>query len=355
LAEAYDPVRHDPSFMMELERTLFALAVRRPTPLMHLRRLSAHLGGAQLHLKREDLAGEYPHLTAAIAGQALLARRLGRSTVALGTADGRRGLVAATVAARLGLQAVVYMDPEQAERAGAAVSLMKLLGADVQLVRAANCRNSDLREAALAHWARLPDEVLLLTGLDAAPAPYPDITAEMTAVIGRECRRQAAQRMPELIVARGERTSDALGVFPAFLADTGVRLVCVDPVPEPEVEARNAPDPFNQIGMPLNAVEKHIAGRILDRIEYPNVGREHALLKASGRVEYLRVPRSAARQALIDLARVEGVLMPIETAHALAFACAAARQLPSEQSIIVVMAEPPSQNLWDIERAVGGR
>jgi tryptophan synthase beta chain len=353
LAQCYEEVRRDPRFLAELEMTLLGLATRRPTPLTHARRLSEHLGGAQIYLKREDLAGAHPHLTVAITGQALLARRLGRKAVAIGTTDGRRGLVAATVAARLGLQAVVFMDAEQAQRGAANVSLMKLLGAQVNLVKADQYRNRDIRNAALEYWAANPAEAFLLIGLDAAPQPYPAMTAEMTSLIGRECRRQAARNMPDLVVTRGDGTSDALGVFPAFLGDAQVRLVCTNPEPEPDVEVRDAPDPFNQVGMALSSREQRVAGRIIDRTEYPSVAREHALLKASGRVEYVEVPRTPAREALRNLARLEGVLLPVETAHALAFACAAARSMKPEQSIIVLVAEPLDLNLWDIERALG--
>lgn len=353
LAQCYEEVRRDPRFLAELEMTLLGLATRRPTPLMHVRRLSAHLGGAQIYLKREDLAGEYPHLTVAITGQALFARRLGRKRVTIGTANGRRGLVAATVAARLGLQAVVFMDEQQAQRGAANVSLMKLLGADVRLVKATDYPNRDVRNAALDYWAANPAEAFLLIGLDAAPQPYPTMTAEMTSLIGRECRRQAAKHMPELVVTRGEGTSDALGIFPAFLGDAAVRLVCTNAEPEPEVEARDAPDPFNQIGMPLTFHEQRVASRMIDRTEYPSVAREHALLKASGRVEYVDVPRTAAREALKNLAQLEGVLVPVETAHALAYACAAARTMKPEQAVVVVVAEPLDLNLWDIERALG--
>ena len=353
LAQCYEEIRRDPRFLAELEMTLLGMAARRPTPLLHARRLSEHVGGAQIYLKREDLAGAHPHLTVAITGQALLARRLGRNQVAIGTSDGRRGLVASTVAARLGLQAVVFMDVEQSQRGAANVTLMKLLGADVRLVKAADYPNRDIRNAALEHWAANPADAFLLIGLDSAPQPYPAMTAEMTSLIGRECRRQAARAMPELVVTRGEGTSDALGVFPAFLGDAPVRLVCANAEPQPEVEAKDAPDPFNQVGMPLTFREQRVSTRLIDRTEYPSVAREHAMLKASGRVEYVEVPRSAAREALRNLARLEGVLLPVETAHALAFACAAARAMKPEQAVMVLVAEPLDLNLWDIERALG--
>jgi tryptophan synthase beta chain len=353
LARQYEPVRSDPRFLTELELALVGMPSRRPTPLMHAKRLSAHLGGGQIHIKREDLADASPHLTVAVTGQALLARRLGRKTLVTGTADGRRGLIAATVAARLGLRALVFMDGAQSERAAANTLFMKLLGAELQLVKASHYRNRDVREAALGYWAEHPAESLLVTGLDAAPSPYPVMTQEFTAAIGRELRRQLSgpgKALPDLIVARGSLTADALGLFPAFFADRQTRLVCVEPEREPDADPRKAADPFTQVGMPLSADEKKVAKNILDRLEYPSVAREHALLKASARVEYVQTPRSAARQALQDLARLEGVIAPIETAHALAWACEAARALKPQQSIVVMMAEPADKDTWDIKR-----
>lgn len=356
LGRQYEALRADTRFLAELEMLLMGLATRRPTPLIHAHHLSEHVGGAQIYIKREDLAGEHPHLTVAIAGQALLARRLGRSTIVTGTVDGRRGVIVATMAARMRLDAVVYMDTEQAERASTQVTLMKLLGAELRCVRAAECRNRDVREAALAHWAREPEHSLLVTGLDAAPQPYPVMTSEFTSVIGRECRRQAAARgLPDLVVARGSTTSDALGLFPAFLGDAAVRLACVETEPEPEIAPRDAPDPFNQTGMPLTTNERKVAGAILDGLEYLSVTREHALLRVSGRVEYVQVPRAAARQAMIDMARLEGVVVPVETARALAFACEQARAMKPAQAVLVMMAEPSDRNMWDIQRLLEAR
>jgi tryptophan synthase beta chain len=356
LGARYEEVRRDSRFLAELEMLLMGLATRRPTPLIHARQLSEHVGGAQIYIKREDLAGDHPHLTVAIAGQALLARRLGRSTIVTGTVDGRRGVIVATMAARMRLNAIVYMDTQQAERAASQVTLMKLLGAEVRCVRAANCRNRDVREAALAHWAGDPEHSLLVPGLDAAPQPYPVMTSELTSVIGRECRRQASARgLPDLVVTRGSTTSDALGLFPAFLSDPTVRLACVEVEPEPEVDPRDAPDPFNQTGMPLSHSERKVATAILDRLEYPSVAREHALLRASGRVEYVQVARAAARQAMMDMARLEGVVAPVQTARALAFACEQARAMKPNQTVLVVMAEASDKGMWDIQRLLETR
>lgn len=354
LARRYEPLRSDPRFLIDLEKVLVSLPTWRPTPLVPARRLSQHVGGAQLLFKREDQADEHPHLTAAIAGQALLALRLGCGTLVTGTSDGRRGVVAAGVAARLGLRTVVFMDAAQSERAAPNLVFMRLLGAEVQLVKVVNYRNRDVREAALEYWAAHAQDTFLLTGLDAAPAPYPVMTQEFAAAIGRECRRQltgGGKGLPAAILARGSATADALGLFPAFFRDTGTRLICVEPEKEPEPDLRKAGDLFTQVGL-ISPQERKVAQSILDRLEYPSVAREHAWLKASGRVEYVENPRAAARQALVDLARIEGTIVPIGTAHVLAQACAEARALKDHQTVVVLMAEPIANAGWDIRRLV---
>lgn len=354
LAERYTPVRNDSRFLVDLEQMLLSLPTWRPTPLVHAKRLSEHYRGAQIHFKREDLADDAPHLTAAITGQALMGLRLGCQTLVTGTSDGRRGVVAAGIAARLGMRALVFMDAAQAERAAANAVFIKLLGAELQLVKVGNLRNRDIREAALDHWARHPDESFMLMGLDAAPAPYPLMTQDFTATIGRECRRQLTSvgkgQLPALLAARGSQTADALGLFPAFFGDPDTRLVCVEAEKEPEVDIRKSEDVFTQGGMLMSSRERNVAQSILDRLEYPNVAREHGLLKASGRVEYIETPRTAAREALLNLARLEGTIAAIGTAHALAYACAEARKLKDSQSVVVMMSEPIDNAGWDIRR-----
>jgi tryptophan synthase beta chain len=345
LAAQAAPLLAEGRLASELELLLVSLPTRRPTPLLAARRLSQKLGGAQLWLKREDCAADSPHLTAAVAGQALLARRLGRGTLVTATTDGRRGVVAAAIGARLGCKVVVYMDVEHAERAAAPLMHMQLMGARVERVRAGQYHGRDVREAALAHWAQDRAGSFLVMGVDAAPAPYPQLTREFTAAPGRECRRQllaATQQPPAAVVTRGVRSADAPGFFPAFIADAGTRLVCIEPEPEPEAPAaRNAG---------LSQDERRVAQRILDRLEYPSVAREHAGFRASGRVEYVQTTRAAARDALRAAAAHEGLVVPLESAHALAWACQAAGTLSPAQHLVVVMSEAPDKGVWDVRR-----
>lgn len=355
LAGQYAEVRKDARFLANLELLIVGPPSRRPTPLVPARRLSEEVGGAQILIKREDLADDHSHLTVAVMGQLLLALRLGRKSVVTATADGRRGVIVASVAARLGLQAVVFMDALQAERSGPNVLFMKLLGAELRRVKSSVYRGRDVREAALEYWSQNPDETFLVTALDAAPRPYPVMTEEFTAAIGRECRRQLTgpgKSLPALIVARGSDTADALGLFPAFFADAQTRLACVEPEAEPDAAARTVGDRFNATGMPMSAQEKKVVHGILDRLEYPGVSREHALLKASGRVEYVGVRRGPAREALLEVARLEGLIMPPGSAHAMAFTMAEARKLGPGQSVVMLLAEQVDQAGWDIRGLV---
>jgi tryptophan synthase beta chain len=249
------------------------------------------------------------------------------------------------------------MDDSQAERASANVLYMELLGAKVEKVKVSHFRNRDVREAALDYWSKQPAEAFLLMGLDAAPPPYPVMTQEFTAAIGRELRRQLAQpgkALLALIVTRGSQTADALGLFPAFFGDARTRLVCVEPQAqaEPDIVKAGKADLFNQTGMPLSNQEKKVAQGILDRLEYPSVAREHALLQASGRVEYVETPRSQARLALQELARLEGIIAPVGTAHVLAYAMAEARKLKPEQAVVALMAEEMDSTGWEVRRLI---
>ena len=352
LAEAYDSVRRDPKFTTELEMMLVSLATRRPTPLVHGRHISERNGGAQIYIKREDLAGEAPHLTAALTGQALLARRLGKNSLVIGTTDGRRAAIAGAVAARRGLKLVVYRDEDQAERQSASVLFTRLMGADLRMVKAHKYRNKDVREAALAHWHRLPGECFLLIGLDAAPPPYPFMTQEFTAAIGRETRRQfisAVRRAPDLVATRGTQSADALALFPAFLGETATRLACVE---GDTGENDGRPDIARKGASQMTSGERKVMRRILDRLEYPSVAREHAMFKASGRVEYVHAQRPAVREALLQVARCEGLVLAIDSAHLFAWALAQARTMKPEQAVLVVLSESPDKDAWDISQLV---
>jgi tryptophan synthase beta chain len=356
LTTEYEKVRADPRFLTEFDLELIHMAAR-PSALFHARRLSKKYGGAQLFFKREDLAPPATRLTISITGQALFARRLGKTTLVTASSNGLKGVVAASIAARLGLRAMVFMDESDIQRQSSQVFRMKLLGAIVTPVHRKNYAGNDVRNAALEAWVRRPEQTFLLMGLDAAPLPYPLMSREFAAVIGRETKRQvmvALKRVPDLLLARAGNNADAIGFFEPFLADAATRLMCVDGVRDlgggkPAREKSH----FDPVGMGLTDAEKRVAGAILEGLEYPSVTREHAFLKASGRIDYAAGNAMAARKAIVELAQQEGIVPAIETASVVAVACDQASRMKPEQAVVVMLAESGDKDIWEISRALG--
>lgn len=357
LNAAYAALAADAEFLAKLDHELMHTA-NRPSSLCHAQRLSAQLGGAQIYFKREDLSPPNTHLMVAIAGQALVARRTGRACLVTAAVKPQQGVLTAAIAARLGLRAVIYLDQEQMQRQQANVMRMQLMGALVQGADLRQLPQRDLRHAALEHWARHAGETFLVVGLDAAPQPYTAMARDFIASIGRETRRQVvaqAKRAPDLLVARAGHNADAIGFFYPFLAGGGPRLVCVEGAKDlggPPAR-RGAGDAFDPFGAPMGDKEKRVAQAILEGLEYPGVTREHAWLKASGRVEYVGGTAAEARKALVMLARHEGIVAAVETAYAVAWACQAARAMPADRAIVVMLAERSDKDIWDITRALG--
>lgn len=350
MADAYAKLRQEPRFIAELDLEL--TRVGRPTPLYPARRLSEQNGGALICLKREDLAMAGTRLAIHVSGQALLARRMGKDCLVTGTLDGQKGVVMAAVAARLGLQARVFMEKEQMQRQTANVMRMHLMGAQVEGKDTRFLRNGDIREAALAFWLENPRNSFLIMGLDAGPEPYPTLSLELSAVIGRECRRQTqalTRKSPALLVARGGDNADAIGFFEPFLAESGVRLACVEPAShEPSHAGADSGQDIHR--MQLSEHQHTRAKAILEGLEYPSVTREHKQLRATGRVEYVPGNLQAGLEMLDRLGRLEGMLPALETAQALAWACEAARPMAPDQMVLVMLSERVDKDIWDIER-----
>lgn len=350
LAASYEQLRGDARFLNDLDRELLFIA-RRPTPLAHARQLSAHFGGAQLYFKREDLAPAGTQLQIAVVAQALLAQRLGKTTLVTGTVYGQRGVLVAETAARLGLKAVVYMDQRQMARERTNVFRMWLTGAEVRAVDSARLHNHDVREAAVEHWKAETKEALLVMGLDHGPEPYPTIVRDAAAVSGREIRRQLlsfSRLSPDLIVARGN-SADALGVFQPFLGDARIRLACVEG--RAELPAL-LPAGFGGEGA-LSPSQERLSGAILADSEYPATTREQTWLKETGRVEYHRMDDESVRDTLSLVARLEGLIPAIETAHAVAWACREARTMKREESVVVALCERADKDILKIGRSMG--
>lgn len=349
LAQAFDAVLDNPPFQARLDLELTYLA-RRPSSLLHAQRLSQKLGGAQIYLKREDASPRDTQLLISVIGQALLAQRLGRKALVTPTIDGRRGVATASIAARLGMEAVVFMDQDRNSRHSGNVFRMWLLGANVMPIVEERGESQDAREAALKYWARNADKAMMIFGLEGAPEPYPRMAREFASTIGRECLRQCrllAKRPPDLVVARGGNNSDALGLLPALVPEKQIRLVCVEP------EAQVAIEDLDPTKYGLNADKRRVAQGILEGMEYPSVVREQRWLRETGRVDYVKAPLETAKSAIRDLSYYEGIIPAIETAHALGWACQAAAQMKPEQVVVVMVAEDVDKDMWDIGRLMG--
>jgi tryptophan synthase beta chain len=349
LAQAFDAARENPPFQARLDLELTYLA-RRPSPLLHAQRLSQKLGGAQIYLKREDTSPRDTQLLISVVGQALLAQRLGRKQLVTPTIDGRRGVATASIAARLGMEAVVFMDQERNSRHSGNVFRMWLLGANVMPSTEERGEAQDAREAALKYWSRNADKAMMIFGLEGAPEPYPRMAREFAATIGRETLRQCrlyAKRPPDLVVTRGGNNADALGLLPALVPEKAIRLACVEP------EAQQALEELDPTKYGLSADKRRVAHGILEGMDYPSVVREQRWLRETGRVEYIKASLEAAKSAIRDLSYHEGIIPAIETAHALGWACQAAAQMKPEQVVVVMVAEDVDKDMWDIGRLMG--
>lgn len=357
LSEEYEKIRQDSRFINELDSELIQSAGH-PSSLQPARRLSQHLGGAQIYLKREDIPAQSSHMTAAVVGQALLARRMGKQTLVASSPNGRSGVMIASVAARLGLKALIYMDVEQMKLQSSNVFRMQKMGAKVTGADTRRHQSPDIRHAAWDHWGNNLGECFLVMGLDAAPHPYPMMTLEFASAAGRECQRQLyslSKKIPDLLVARAGDNADAIGFFPPFLKAPTTRLVCVDVQDHLDEFAGglSAKDDSSSHAHQLTRQEQQRAAVIMEGMDYPRVTREHNWLKASGRVEYVKASTTAAKQAISDLSLYEGIIPAIQTSYAMAWAFQEAAKLTPEQSVIIMMTEKVDKNIWQMGKAFG--
>lgn len=347
LTEAYERYRDDPEFQAELHHDLTHF-VGRPSPLYHAERWSRKLGGAQIHLKREDLNHTGAHKVNNTVGQALLAKRMGKPRIIAETGAGQHGVATATIAARLGLECVVYMGAEDVKRQSPNVYRMKLLGATVVPVESGSKTLKDALNEALRDWVTNVDTTFYIIGTVAGPHPYPMMVRDFNAVIGKETREQARQqfgRLPDALIACVGGGSNAIGLFHPFLNDREVALYGVEAGGDGVDTGRHAaPLSAGRPGV-LHGNRTYLMenddGQIIEThsvsagLDYPGVGPEHAWLKDSGRARYVSVTDVEALAAFHELTRVEGIIPALETAHALAYAAKLAVTLRSDQHIVV--------------------
>ncbi len=347
LTAAYERYRDDPEFQAEFQHDLTHF-VGRPSPLYHAERWSRKLGGAQIYLKREDLNHTGAHKINNTVGQALLAKRMGKPRIIAETGAGQHGVATATIAARLGLECVVYMGAEDVRRQSPNVYRMKRLGATVVPVESGSKTLKDALNEALRDWVANVDDTFYIIGTVAGPHPYPMMVRDFNAVIGQETREQALAvfgRLPDALVACVGGGSNAMGMFHPFLNDPEVALYGVEAGGDGIHTGRHAaPLSAGRPGV-LHGNRTYLMetddGQIIEThsisagLDYPGVGPEHAWLKDCGRAFYVSATDDETLAAFHELTRTEGIIPALETAHALAYAAKLAVTMRSEQNIVV--------------------
>jgi tryptophan synthase beta chain len=344
---AYERYVKDEAFLSELDADLRDY-VGRPSPVYHAERWSRKLGGAQIFLKREDLNHTGAHKVNNTIGQALLARRMGKTRIIAETGAGQHGVATATVAARMGLECIVYMGEVDVGRQEANVYRMRLLGAEVVAVKSGSRTLKDALNEAMRDWVTNVDNTFYIIGTVAGPHPYPAMVRDFQTVIGREARAQMLERigrLPDALVACVGGGSNAIGLFHPFLGDEGVDIYGVEAAGD-GLETGNHAAPLCA-GTPgvLHGNRTYLMedkdGQIIEThsisagLDYPGVGPEHAWLKDSGRARYSAVTDDEAMDAFHALTRIEGIIPALESSHALAYAGRLAQTMARDRTILV--------------------
>jgi tryptophan synthase beta chain len=367
LERAYFVVRDDPDFVAELNR-LLKHYVGRPTPVYEAARLSAAAGGARIFLKREDLTHTGAHKINNALGQALLAVRMGKRRIVAETGAGQHGVASATACALLGLQCCVYMGAEDMDRQALNVFRMRLLGAEVCRVDAGSRTLKDAINEAMRDWVTNVADTYYLLGSVLGPHPYPLMVREFQSVIGREARvqiQELAGRLPTAIVACVGGGSNAIGIFDAFIEDRDVRLIGVEAGGEQIARGRHAARFAGGSAGVLQGTRTFVlqdedgnielTHSISAGLDYAAVGPEHAWLRAQGRAEYAYVTDDEALAAFQTLARLEGILPALESAHAIAYAQRLGRELGPSAMLLVNLSGRGDKDVQTVEKQIAGR
>jgi tryptophan synthase beta chain len=362
LEQEYLHARADPSFAAELSR-LLTHYVGRPTPLWDARRLRQHCGGARILLKREDLTHTGAHKINNALGQALLAQRMGKKRIVAETGAGQHGVASATASALLGLECVVYMGAEDMARQALNVFRMRLLGAEVRSVEAGSRTLKDAINEAMRDWVGRPHDTHYLLGSALGPHPYPLMVREFQSVIGREARTQCVEligRLPDAVIACVGGGSNAIGIFDAFVDEPRVRLIGVEAGGEAIAPGRHAArfaggsagvlqgtrtlvlqDPHGNI---------ELTHSVSAGLDYAAVGPEHAWLHAQGRAEYDYISDQEAIDAFQLLARTEGILPALESAHAIAYVAKVAGTMGKDAVLLVNLSGRGDKDVQTVEK-----
>ena len=344
---AYEKYRSDPEFIAEFRYDLKHY-VGRPSPVYHCKRWSGLLGGAQIYLKREDLNHTGAHKINNTLGQAMLARRMGKPRIIAETGAGMHGVASATVAARYGLECMVYMGSEDIRRQAANVHRMKILGASVVPVESGSRTLKDALNEAMRDWVTNIHNTYYIIGTVAGPHPYPMMVRDFQSVIGEECLQQMpelAGRQPDAVIACVGGGSNAMGIFHPYIPIDDVRLIGVEAAGYGLASGKHAAS--LTAGRPgvLHGNRTYLLqdehGQIIEThsisagLDYPGVGPEHAWLKDTGRAEYATITDDEALKAFHDLCHYEGIIPALESSHALAHAAKIAPGMPKDKILLV--------------------
>jgi tryptophan synthase beta chain len=367
LEEEYQKVKEEPSFWQEFEYYLREFAGR-PTPLYFAKNLTEYAGGAKIYIKREDLLHTGAHKINNTLGQALLAKRMGKNRIIAETGAGQHGVATATACALLGLECVVYMGEEDAQRQRLNVFRMKLLGAEVRVVKSGSRTLKDAINEALRDWVANVETTHYIIGSVVGPHPFPMMVRDFQSVIGKEAKGQILERegkLPKAVVACVGGGSNAMGIFYPFVEDEGIRLVGVEAGGLGlETGKHSASINAGQVGV-LHGMKSFFLqdeeGQILTThsisagLDYPGVGPEHAYLFESGRAEYVYATDQEALEGFKLLSRLEGIIPALEPAHAVLKVVEIASKLSREDIVIFNLSGRGDKDMETVMKHLGGR
>jgi tryptophan synthase beta chain len=365
LERAYEEAKADPAFHTELNGLLKDY-VGRPNPLYFAERLTEHLGGAKIYLKREDLNHTGAHKINNCLGQILLARRMGKTRIIAETGAGQHGVATATVAARFGLPCTVYMGEVDIERQKPNVFRMKLMGAEVRPVASGSRTLKDAMNEALRDWVANVHDTFYIIGSAAGPHPYPAMVRDFQTVIGKETRAQLHEvegRLPDLVVACVGGGSNAIGMFHPFLDNADVTIHGVEAAGEGVDTTRHAATMSKGAPGVLHGARSYLLqdkdGQILEAhsisagLDYPGVGPEHSWLRDTGRVKYHSATDRGALEAFQIMSRIEGIIPALESAHAIAHVMREAPKMTKDQIIVAALSGRGDKDVFSVASALG--
>ena len=365
LRDNYLRLRDDPAFQTELAYELKHF-VGRPSPIYFARRLTEKAGGARILLKREDLNHTGAHKVNNTVGQAMVARHMGKGRIIAETGAGQHGVASATVAARYGMECVVYMGSEDIKRQAQNVYRMKLLGASVVPVESGSKTLKDALNEAMRDWVTNVADTFYIIGTVAGPHPYPMMVRDFNAIVGKECLTQMPDmtgRQPDAVLACVGGGSNAMGIFHPYIPYEDVRLIGVEAGGEGIATGRHSAS--LSAGSPgvLHGNRTYLMqdenGQIIEThsisagLDYPGVGPEHAWLKDTGRAEYVSVTDDEALQAFHDTCRLEGIIPALESSHALAYASKLAAEMRPDQIVLVNLSGRGDKDMATVAERMG--